>query len=206
MYNNNSAKNHKECVEYKQSIVEGVENLKRIEEEPQREWKILDIGTGTGLVALMLAQRKPSLQIDAIEIDADAAQQAQDNIAKSPWPHIQVHCTPLQTYQPTTRYQLIVSNPPYIKQCERLQMERNVLDWEPELALFVPDDDPLLFYRTIVRRAANGLLKPGGRLYFEINREHGADTIALMEEAGFVQVELLKDLSGNERIVKGGLV
>jgi release factor glutamine methyltransferase len=103
-------------------------------------------------------------------------------------------------------FDIIVSNPPYIKQCERLQMERNVLDWEPELALFVPDDDPLLFYRTIVRRAANGLLKPGGRLYFEINREHGADTIALMEEAGFVQVELLKDLSGNERIVKGGLV
>ena len=74
---------------------------------------LLDIGTGTGLVSLMLAQRKPSLQIDAIEIDVDAAQQAQDNIAKSPWPHIQVHCTPLQTYQPTTRYQLIVSNPPY---------------------------------------------------------------------------------------------
>ena len=82
-------------------------------------------------------------------------------------------------------------------------MERNVLDWEPELALFVPDDDPLLFYRTIVRKAAGGLLHPGGTLYFEINREHGAATVSLLEDAGFVQVELLKDLSGNERIVKG---
>ncbi len=74
---------------------------------------LLDIGTGTGLIALMLAQRNPSMQIDAIEIDAAAAQQAQRNIAQSPWPHIQVHCTALQTYQPTMRYQLIVSNPPY---------------------------------------------------------------------------------------------
>ena len=102
-------------------------------------------------------------------------------------------------------FDLIVSNPPYIKQCERLQMERNVLDWEPELALFVPDDDPLLFYRSITRRATNGLLNPGGWLYFEINREHGADTVHLLEANGFTDVQLLKDLSGNDRIVKGTL-
>ncbi|MBR4846322.1 MAG: peptide chain release factor N(5)-glutamine methyltransferase, partial [Bacteroidaceae bacterium] len=97
----------------------------------------------------------------------------------------------------------IVSNPPYIKQCERAQMERNVLDWEPELALFVPDNDPLLFYRTIAQHAINGLLNPDGELYFEINRAHGTETATLLKETGFIEIEVLKDLSGNERIVKG---
>lgn len=76
-------------------------------------YNLLDIGTGTGLVALMLAQRCPTLSIDAIEIDEQAAQQATQNIAESPWPHIQVHCTSLQAYRPQQHYQLIVSNPPY---------------------------------------------------------------------------------------------
>ena len=174
---------------------------------PQR---ILDIGTGSGCIPITLAHHWPQSHVEGWDISSDAMAIARCNNEEH-----HTHVAFMQhdilsdeecVVSQEEGFDLIVSNPPYIKQCERLQMERNVLDWEPELALFVPDDDPLLFYRTIVRRAANGLLKPGGRLYFEINREHGADTIALMEEAGFVQVELLKDLSGNERIVMGGLV
>ena len=100
-------------------------------------------------------------------------------------------------------FDLIVSNPPYIKECERTQMERNVLDWEPETALFVPDNDPLLFYRTIVTRAAEGLLNRGGHLYFETNRAHATETARLMEEAGFTKVRLLQDFYGNDRMVTG---
>jgi release factor glutamine methyltransferase len=167
---------------------------------PQR---ILDIGTGSGCIPITLAHHWSESHVEGWDISPDALNIAQNNN--------QVHqtrvtfnlCDILTPLSPTEGFDLIVSNPPYIKECEREQMEHNVLDWEPELALFVPDDDPLLFYRTIVQRAIDGLLKPNGHLYFEVNREHGSETAHLLEKVGFTDVQLLKDLSGNERIVKG---
>ena len=96
---------------------------------------------------------------------------------------------------------VLVSNPPYITEKERGGMERNVLDWEPELALFVPDNDPLLFYRHIARIGLD-LLSPSGTLYYEINRAYGAETVSLLQQLGYRSVELRKDLSGNDRMIK----
>lgn len=166
---------------------------------------VLDIGTGSGCIPITLAAHWRTSHVEGWDISPEALAIAQrNNEAHVTQVRFSLHDIlspdPLSCEE---GFDLVVSNPPYIKQSERTRMERNVLDWEPELALFVPDDDPLLFYRTIVRRASDGLLNPGGSLYFEINREHGAATAALLEEAGFTHVQLLKDLSGNERFVKG---
>ena len=98
-------------------------------------------------------------------------------------------------------YDIIVSNPPYIKEVEKINMQRNVLDWEPSIALFVPDNDPLLFYREIARKGVQ-LLKNGGKLYFEINREHGEDTCNMLAEYGYSNIELRKDFADNDRMIR----
>ena len=98
-------------------------------------------------------------------------------------------------------YDIIVSNPPYIAEKEKAAMEPNVLDWEPSLALFVPDTDPLLFYRTIAK-AGLTLLRLDGALYFEINQVYGQETLAMLHEMGYHSVLLRKDLSGNDRMIK----
>ena len=169
--------------------------------------RVLDIGTGSGCIPITLAHHWPNCHVEGWDVSPEALAIARNNNqAHDTKVHFELHdILTLQKNQfpQMEGYDLIVSNPPYIKQCERVQMERNVLDWEPELALFVPDEDPLLFYRTIVRLASDGLLNLGGILCFEINREHGEETVALLRDAGFVQVQLLKDISGNDRIVVG---
>jgi release factor glutamine methyltransferase len=99
------------------------------------------------------------------------------------------------------KYHVIVSNPPYITEKEKAEMEANVLDWEPSSALFVPDDDPLLFYRKIAELGLASLNK-GGALYFEINRAYGQETLQMLKEMGYSRLELRKDLAGNERMIK----
>ena len=96
---------------------------------------------------------------------------------------------------------MIVSNPPYITNAEKADMENNVLDWEPSLALFVPDEDPLLFYRKIAELGLD-MLTPGGKIYFEINQAFGKETADLLLSLGYCDVEIMKDLSGRDRIVK----
>ena len=98
-------------------------------------------------------------------------------------------------------FDIIVSNPPYIKELEKAEMEPNVLDWEPHTALFVPNDDPLLFYRTIATKGLS-MLAPGGWLYFEINRAHGKETTAMLRTLGYTGIELRKDIAGNDRMIK----
>lgn len=175
-----------------------------VRDHPVAPCRILDIGTGSGCIPITLAHHWPACHVEGWDISSEALAIAQRN-NEAHGTRVKFVCRDILAPAPMQEegFDLIVSNPPYIKQCERAQMGRNVLDWEPALALFVPDDDPLLFYRAIVQRAVNGLLNPGGSLYFEINREHGAETVALLDAAGFTQVQLLKDLSGNERIVRG---
>jgi release factor glutamine methyltransferase len=98
------------------------------------------------------------------------------------------------------RFDVIVSNPPYVCRSEMAQMERNVLDWEPETALFVDDGDPLLFYRHIAEHGTR-MLRPGGSVYFEINREYGDETAALLDKLDYRDTKIIKDISGNDRIV-----
>jgi release factor glutamine methyltransferase len=99
------------------------------------------------------------------------------------------------------RYDVIVSNPPYITEKEKTDMEANVLDWEPSTALFVPDEDPLLFYRKIAQLGCE-MLKEGGSLYFEINRAYGNETVQMLEDLGYKQIQLRKDDWGNDRMIK----
>jgi release factor glutamine methyltransferase len=99
-------------------------------------------------------------------------------------------------------WDVIVSNPPYVTDSEKAGMEANVLDYEPPLALFVPDKDPLLFYRAIVGYASENLNK-GGLLYFEINKDKGKEVVCLLEESGFSGIRVLKDMQGSERMVSG---
>jgi release factor glutamine methyltransferase len=98
-------------------------------------------------------------------------------------------------------FDVIVSNPPYITESEKADMEANVLDWEPATALFVPDADPLLFYRKIAE-LGTVMLKEGGSLYFEINRAYGNETVQMLEGLGYKQIQLRKDDWGNDRMIK----
>lgn len=98
------------------------------------------------------------------------------------------------------RFDIIVSNPPYVTESEKADMEPNVLDWEPELALFVPDNDPLRFYRRIAVLGRK-LLNPGGKLYFEINRAYGCEIVCMLIDLGYCHPCIIKDISGNDRIV-----
>jgi len=99
-----------------------------------------------------------------------------------------------------SKYDIIVSNPPYIAEKEKEVMDKNVLDWEPEQALFVPDQDPLCFYRRIAKLGLDMLI-PGGKLYFEINQAYGPETIKLLSQFGYKNIQLVRDLFGNDRIV-----
>ena len=162
---------------------------------------ILDIGTGSGCIAVSLAHKLPAAQVTAWDISAEAIAVAQKN-------SIANNCKVLfeerdiLTYEPqeSEKFDVIVSNPPYIKEVEKKEMNDNVLLWEPHLALFVPDNDPLLFYRTIAQKAQK-MLAPGGRLYFEINRAHGADTVAMLQAMNYHNIALRKDFADNDRIV-----
>ena len=162
---------------------------------------ILDIGTGSGCIAVSLAHMLPMSNVTAWDISPEALAVATEN-SRSNGTEVTFGQVDILAHEPLDeQFDIIVSNPPYIKEIEKENMEHNVLDWEPHTALFVPDSDPLLFYRTI---ANNGLtlLKPGGTLYFEINRAHGAETAEMLAKFGYKEIELRKDISGNDRMIK----
>ena len=162
---------------------------------------ILDIGTGSGCIAISLAHKQPKSNVTAWDISTDALAVAAEN-SKANKCAVSFEHVDILAYQPTGElFDIIVSNPPYIKEVEKEQMEANVLDWEPHTALFVPDCDPLLFYRTIAEKGLT-ILKPGGSLYFEINRAHGKDTMEMLESLGYTSIELRKDFAENDRMIR----
>lgn len=165
--------------------------------------RILDIGTGSGCIPVTLYKRLEAYrpQVASWDISEKALEVAGRNAVANG--AVVTFCCQdvLSESLPETEVDVLVSNPPYIAEKEKASMERNVLDWEPGLALFVPDDDPLLFYRKIAETGLR-ILSPGGRLYYEINRAYGKETVALLERLGYTEVELRKDLSGNDRMVK----
>lgn len=163
--------------------------------------QILDIGTGSGCIAITLAKELPSARVAAWDISENALAVARINNER--WET--TVCFKQQDvfdYHPDgiEQYDVIVSNPPYITEMEKNEMERNVLDWEPVQALFVPDADPLCFYRCI---ASLGLkvLKLKGLIFFEVNRAYGAEIVAMLCELGYKNANLKKDISGNDRFV-----
>ena len=162
---------------------------------------ILDIGTGSGCIAVSLAHRLPQSKVTAWDISNDALAVAAEN-SKANGQAVTFEQVDILAYQHTgEQFDIIVSNPPYIKENEKSAMHSNVLDWEPHTALFVPDSDPLLFYRTIAEKGLT-LLKPGGSLYFEINRAHGKETMEMLESLGYTSIELRKDFAENDRMIR----
>ena len=162
---------------------------------------ILDIGTGSGCIAVSLAHKLPQSKVTAWDISNEALAVATEN-SKANGCSVAFEQVDILAYQPTgEQFDIIVSNPPYIKENEKETMHSNVLDWEPHTALFVPDNDPLLFYRTIAKKGLT-ILKPGGRLYFEINRAHGKETVEMLAALGYTNIELRKDFAENERMIR----
>ena len=172
-----------------------------VDENPGSDLRVLDMGTGSGCIAISLARALKFPQVDALDVSRDALEVARANAADLKV-KVRFFESDMLAPQPPARYDIIVSNPPYICWSEREAMEPNVLDYEPGQALFVPDNDPLLFYKAIVPYAAQSLER-GGRLYLEINRRFGAEVKHLLEDNGFDEVRIIDDSYGNPRFVKG---
>ena len=162
---------------------------------------ILDIGTGSGCIAVSLASKMPQSKVTAGDISNDALAVAAEN-SKANGQAVTFEQVDILAYEPTgEQFDIIVSNPPYIKENEKEAMHSNVLDWEPHTALFVPDNDPLLFYRAIAEKGLF-ILTPGGKLYFEINRAHGKETMEMLAALGYTNIELRKDFADNDRMIR----
>lgn len=164
--------------------------------------RILDIGTGSGCIPISIKKNRPDFDVFSCDISEDALKIAEKNA--------QLNEAKVQFFQfdilsenpfPYPEFDLIVSNPPYVTEKEKQLMEPNVLENEPHLALFVPNDDPLLFYRAIVNRATK-LLSRQGEIYFEINEAYGNEVVQLVQYSGFDAV-VMKDLNGKDRMVVG---
>lgn len=163
--------------------------------------RILDVGTGSGCIAISLSKELPEAQVTAWDISEDALAVAREN-NEALQATVRFALRDVLLCRPSCgeRYDVIVSNPPYVLEREKMEMERNVLDWEPALALFVPDADPLRFYRRIAELGRE-MLTVGGKLYFEINRAFGEATAAMLMEQGYANVHVQKDIAGNDRFV-----
>lgn len=166
---------------------------------------ILDIGTGSGCIAITVALALPQARVTAWDISTDALTIAAGNAHRLGASVRFEHQDALSAPDDEACWDVIVSNPPYICDKERADMSDNVLSYEPELALFVPDNDPLLFYRAIARYASKAL-KPGGRLLFETNTAYAHEVAQTMANEGFTAIEVRNDCFGKPRMVKGAFI
>lgn len=163
--------------------------------------KVLDIGTGSGCIAISLAAACADAEVTGVDISPEAVEIARTNALRN-GVNTEFLVRDILHFETETwpSYHLIVSNPPYVRECEKQEMQRQVLEHEPHRALFVPDSDPLLFYRRIAEFGCRYLL-PGGYLYLEINEALGNETAALLEKYNYRQVQVLKDLFGKDRFI-----
>lgn len=162
--------------------------------------KILDIGTGSGAIAITLKKLLSRAEVTAIDVSAGALAIAQRNAKANEAEVNFLQQDILTTSSLTQKYDVIISNPPYVRFTEKAEMHPNVLRYEPHLALFVPDENPLIFYRKITELAATSLVH-NGNLFFEINQYLAKETETLVRQEGFTQVILKQDLSGNDRML-----
>lgn len=163
---------------------------------------ILDIGTGSGCIAIALAKNLPDANVFALDVSEDALLVARKNAVSNGVDIGFLHQDILNAQLDTTLvFDVIVSNPPYVRELEKNRIQKNVKDFEPDTALFVPDEDPLLFYRAIIEFSEKHLSK-NGKLYFEINQYLGEETKALFNTRNFSEIELRKDIFGNDRMLK----
>ncbi len=169
----------------------------------EKSMRIWDIGTGSGCIAIALAKHFANAKVIAFDVSEAALQVAKENAKDNA---VEVTFVQDDVLKPQSKFfnqpvDLVVSNPPYVCDSERAAMEANVLDWEPEKALFVPDDDPLRFYRQILALSKNQL-NPNGQIWFEINERMGDEMLSLCCEMGFPKAEILEDFSGKPRVCR----
>ena len=165
---------------------------------------VFDIGTGSGCIAIALAREWPGSRIQAMDISGEALAMARKNALRNQV-SVQFLKADIRTWAPQgPRWDVIVSNPPYVRESERGGMSKNVIGYEPAQALFVPDERPTLFYEAI-SQLARDYLNPGGLLYLEINEGLATDCQALLKEHNFSEIELRKDLFGKDRMLRAQL-
>lgn len=166
---------------------------------------ILDIGTGSGCIPIALVKNLPGAYAEGWDISTEALEVARENALYNQV-KVEFHCVDLFKYhihQKDKKYDVLVSNPPYVTTSDRALMLQNVTSYEPHIALFVPDTDPLVFYQALADLAI-ARLKPGGNLYLEINEKFGTETTELLRSKGFININLKKDINGKDRMIKGG--
>lgn len=183
-----------------EELVEWIIESQRSIAESQK-LKILDIGTGSGCIAISLAKNLPNASIHAIDVSEKALAIAKRNAETNKVDVSFIMQNILQTEDLGQQFDVIVSNPPYVRNLEKQEIKKNVLDNEPHLALFVEDNDALIFYRKIAELAQKNLVA-NGQLFFEINQYLGEETVALLAEMNFKNIELHKDIYGNDRMIK----
>lgn len=175
-----------------------------LQDHPNFNGSLLDIGTGSGCIPITLSLELPHWKVEAMDISTAALEVAREN-TKSLNAKVKFHQLDILSTNPLPNtYDLIISNPPYVMNLEKEQMQQNILAHEPHLALFVEDNNPLLFYKAIVIKARQSL-HYRGLLYFEINEQFGNEVANLMENGGFENIAVIKDMQGKDRIVKGTL-
>lgn len=174
--------------------------LNTIAKNPTKIWRILDIGTGSGCIPITIAKMAKNVNVSTMDISVKAIEVAKQNAQANNVAINFIHQSILET-DFLENYDLIVSNPPYVRNLEKVEIKNNVLVHEPHLALFVEDDDPLIFYKKIVALAENSLSE-NGYLFFEINQYLGKETLELFNEH-FSDIELRKDFVGNDRMICG---
>jgi release factor glutamine methyltransferase len=164
---------------------------------------VLDIGVGSGAICVSLAAERKNWQVEGIDISTDALCVATGNAVAMGADINLFQCDVLdrEKWNRLGRYDIIVSNPPYVLDSERRDMHSNVTKYEPHIALYVPDADPLLYYREIAQMALSHL-NAGGALYFEINQAYGRETVDMLRDMGYGNVELKRDINGKDRMVK----
>ncbi len=174
-----------------------------INENQNKGANILDIGTGSGCIAISLAKNMPSAKVSALDISVGAIETARKNAKNNniSIDFILMDIFNITQHNFTIKYDIIVSNPPYVRESEKEYMDENVLRYEPHTALFVPDSDPLRYYKTIAKFASSNL-HSSGRLYFEINEALGKEMTHMLEELEFRNIQIIKDINGKDRIVK----
>ncbi|SEA00847.1 release factor glutamine methyltransferase [Flavobacterium gillisiae] len=178
-------------------IIKGNSNTERF-----KDLKILDIGTGSGCIAISLAKNIPNAKVYAIDVSEKALATAKKNAVINQVDVAFITQNILETADLNQQFDIIVSNPPYVRNLEKQEIKKNVLNNEPHLALFVEDDDALIFYKKIAALAQKNLLE-NGQLFFEINQYLGKDMVALLEKTNFKNIELRKDIYGNDRMIRG---
>jgi release factor glutamine methyltransferase len=167
---------------------------------------ILDIGTGSGCIAITLKHELKQSIVSAIDISTGALETAKRNATINQVEVNFIHADILahENINLDEKLDIIVSNPPYVTETDKRRMHTNVIDFEPHSALFVPEEDPLLFYNAIADFAVKNL-KPSGLLFFEINESYGKEAVELLSNKSLINIELRKDMSGRDRMIKATL-